>query len=319
MNQTGTADHGVTYANPVYGRYFADPFVYGEPGAWFAVGTAPADAGWAFPVLRSCGLARWTPSGFALRVPPGTEGMAFWAPEVVEREGAWWMLYSVGHADGGHRLRVARSDLPAGPFEDMGPLTPDSCPFAIDGHAYQHTDGEWYLFYATDFVEGSRPGTCVVVAHWPEPMRLEAPPHVVARATADWQCYERDRPIYGGRHDWHTLEGPCVVRKDGRIYVLYSGGNWQNESYGVDFVVGDHPMGDYSVGAASGPRVLRTVPGRVIGPGHNSVVQLGDRSFIVYHAWDAERTARLMRLDPLVWTDDGPRANGPSWEPRTLR
>lgn len=319
MNQPSPADTAVAYANPVFERYFADPFVFGRPGEWCAVGTAPAESGWAFPVLRSPDLVHWTPSGYALRVPKSAEAMAFWAPEVVEREGIWWMLYSAGQADGGHRLRIARSEQPTGPFEDRGPLTPDSCPFAIDGHAYRHTDGEWYVYYATDIVEGPRPGTCVVVARWPEPMRLEGPPHVVARASADWQRYQRDRDIYGGRHDWHTLEGPCVVHKDGRIYVLYSGGNWQNESYGVDFVVGDHPMGDYSAGATSGPRVLKTVPDRVIGPGHNSVVRLADRWVIVYHAWDAERTARLMRLDPLLWSEDGPRADGPSWEPKTLR
>ncbi|GMV88470.1 MAG: endo-1,4-beta-xylanase [Chthonomonas sp.] len=319
MNQPSPADTAVAYANPVFEQYFADPFVFGRPGEWCAVGTAPAESGWAFPVLRSPDLVYWTPSGYALRVPKSAEAMAFWAPEVVEREGIWWMLYSAGQADGGHRLRIARSEQPTGPFEDRGPLTPDSCPFAIDGHAYRHTDGEWYVYYATDIVEGPRPGTCVVVARWPEPMRLEGPPHVVARASADWQRYQRDRDIYGGRHDWHTLEGPCVVHKDGRIYVLYSGGNWQNESYGVDFVVGDHPMGDYSAGATSGPRVLKTVPDRVIGPGHNSVVRLADRWVIVYHAWDAERTARLMRLDPLLWSEDGPRADGPSWEPKTLR
>jgi hypothetical protein len=64
--------------------------------------------------------------------------------------------------------------------------------------------------------------------------------------------------------------------------------------------------------------VLRTVPGRVIGPGHCSVVTARDGTmhYLAYHAWDADMTARRLCIDPLLFTRDGPRADGPSWTPR---
>jgi len=47
-------------------------------------------------------------------------------------------------------------------------------------------------------------------------------------------------------------------------------------------------------GGERGGRVLRTVPGRVVGPGHCSVVLAPDDAtrVIVYHAWDPELRAR---------------------------
>ena len=66
--------------------------------------------------------------------------------------------------------------------------------------------------------------------------------------------------------------------------------------------------------------MLRGKPDHVVGPGHNSVVMGpdGQTLFVVYHAWDAARTARRMCIDPLVWTPDGPRCDGPSHGPRTI-
>jgi GH43 family beta-xylosidase len=56
-------------------------------------------------------------------------------------------------------------------------------------------------------------------------------------------------------------------------------------------------------------RVLQSIPGRLIGPGHNSVVSGPDgRDYIVYHAWDESHTARKMHISPLAWDADGPRA-----------
>jgi hypothetical protein len=69
-------------------------------------------------------------------------------------------------------------------------------------------------------------------------------------------------------------------------------------------------MGPYSdAGDENGPRVLRTVPGRLIGPGHNTIVRGpdGETDFIVYHAWDQGMTKRQMRVSELEWTGDGPR------------
>ena len=73
--------------------------------------------------------------------------------------------------------------------------------------------------------------------------------------------------------------------------------------------------------AAAGPRVLRTVPGRMLGPGHCSVTVGPDEAtrYLVYHAWDADLTARRMCIDELRFTHRGPRSPGPTWTEQSIR
>ena len=65
--------------------------------------------------------------------------------------------------------------------------------------------------------------------------------------------------------------------------------------------------------------VLRSVPGELEGPGHCSVVTGPDGGdWIVYHAWDAQHTARRMCIDRIEWTAAGPRVLGPTVGPQPV-
>jgi GH43 family beta-xylosidase len=329
----------LAYTNPVHGPYFADPFVWRHGGEYLAVGTGRTEAAGEvsatsvpgiFPLLRSRDLVQWRDAGHALVRPAAGLGDTFWAPEVAQEDGRWFMYYSVGYGDRRHQLRVACSDAPLGPYVDCAQLTdPDEVPFAIDPHPFRDTDGRWYLFHARDFLdvadEDGRPvraGTALVVQPL-QGMTSLAPgaPRTIARARCDWQRFAANRPMYGQVYDWHTLEGPFVVRHGGRYWCLYSGGCWQTETYGVDYLVADSVMGPYDdTSSQAGPRVLRSVPGHVIGPGHCCVTLAPDgRSpCIVYHSWGPDLRARRMCIDPLRFHADGPRSPGPSWTAQRL-
>lgn len=311
-----------TYTNPVYDRYLADPFVLRHAGVYYAYGTAPhGPDGARFPVLCSTDLVTWKPLGWALRPVPGA--MDYWAPEVAYADGLFYMYYSAdGLAGRDHQLRVAISASPAGPFEDAGVvLVPDE-PFTIDAHPFQDVDGQWYLFYAQNFLtpDGDyRVGTGIVVDRLATMTVLEGHPRLVVRPHADWHLFQAQRAIYGGVYDWHTIEGPALRRHNGRYYCFYSGGAWERDNYGVSYVVADHPLGPYTRPAQSEP-LLRSVPGQVIGPGHNSFTESPDGAaeLIVYHAWPPDMSARLMRIDRLSWCDGIPAIQGPTWTPQTL-
>ncbi len=316
------------HRNPVYGSYFADPFVWKWQDVYYAIGTGQLEAagrvvGKIFPILQSPDFFQWQFASNALTPPPQALGDTYWAPAVACADGRFYLYYSVGHGDARHQLRVAMSDSPQGPYQDLGTtlVDPASCPFAIDPHPFLDEDGQWYLFYARDFLETTdrqRAGTALVAARMNSMTELASGEHVILRARSDWQRFQAKRPMYGGLWDWHTLEGPCVWKHDGRYYCFYSAGRWENETYGVDYGVADHVMGPYSdAGNEAGPRALRTVPGHVLGPGHNSIVlgPDGESEYMVYHAWDKEMTARRMFVDRLTWTSKGPRCEGPTWSP----
>ena len=319
-----------TYSNPVWSAYFADPFVIQVGGAYYAYGTGvslDSDAAGnprAFSVLRSHDLVDWRHMGGALVPPADAEGHSFWAPEVAQDKGRYYLYFSSAPAgrDEQHRIRVAVADAPQGPFNVRATVLPADEGFCIDAHPFRDPrDGRWYLFFAKDFFEGRTGTGLAVVPLAKDFLRAEEPSRPVLRANADWQIYERNRTLYGRQWPaWHTIEGPCVVAHGGRYYCFYSGGNWQTRDYGVSYAVADHPLGPWQHAPENGPVVLRERPPDMLGPGHNSYIVAPDgrTELLVYHAWDAARSARRMCIDPLVWTDQGPRCIGPTTGPQRL-
>jgi GH43 family beta-xylosidase len=310
-----------TYHNPVYAGSFPDPFVLKHAGEYWAYCTGDWPDGRRFGVMHSRDLLSWKPLAGALEPLP--EGYPYyWAPEVVYDNGRFYMYYSAGDELNVMMVRVAVAEHPAGPFIDSGhALTTE--PFAIDAHVFVDDDGARYLFYATDYLEHTHVGTGTAMARLRDHWQLAEAPHPVTRARYDWQVYDPQRKEKGGVR-WHTVEGPFVLKRKGRYYQMFSGGNWQNLSYGVSYATTERidAPGEWEQ-HADGERVLpilRTIPGRVVGPGHNSVVRGPDNMqlFCVYHRWSASADARQLAIDPLDWAGERMLTLGPSDEERPL-
>jgi arabinan endo-1,5-alpha-L-arabinosidase len=321
------------YTNPVHAGSMPDPSVIRHDGFYYAFGTTGAERtpdGRIFTVLRSKDLMNWEPLGGALVPPSDNKAALYWAPDVAAANGKFYLYYSMGGLEPEKfELRVGISSKPEGPYIDSGEkLTDcDNNRFTIDAYPFQDDDGQWYLYYARNFTdsipgapgEAMHPGTAIVVAPLVGMTRLGAECKVVVRARYDWTLYEANRrmDVYGQTFNWHTIEGPCVVKHNGKYYCFYSGSNWQSERYGVDYVVADSPMGPFR-DQGSRPRVLSGVPGKVRGPGHHSIAASpdGNSLYLVYHAWDAGMKERQLAIDKLVWTPEGPRCEGPTYTPQ---
>ncbi len=306
---------GEAFRNPLYPVALADPFVLKFNGSYYAYGT-PASG--AIPVLRSLDLVNWERAGAAVGAPPPDQ--CHWAPEVAYDNGRFFLYYSTGGPEGeGHQLRVAVATSPTGPFHQGQEVLDRWDPFTIDGHPFRDDDGEWYLFYSRDFLEGHPVGTGIVVDRLLDMVRLAGERATVVRPHAEWHIFERDRRWYDRVWDWYTVEGPSVRKHEGRYWCFYSGGSWHAGNYGVTCAVADHPLGPYEpVAAPDGATVLRTAPGKVIGPGHASIVVAPDNisEYLVYHAWDPSLTGRYMFGDPLVWVEGQPASPGPRIDPQ---
>ncbi len=316
-----------TYTNPVYSGDMPDPTVIRDHGVYYAFGTSGDRRidGRIFTALRSTDLVHWTPLGGALTPPSDNPHYQYWAPEVTRANGKFYLYYAMGGVEPEKfENRVAISDKPEGPYTDSGHVLVDceSNRFTIDPFPFRDDDGKWYFFYSRDFTNeepGMHIGTGIMVDRLIDMTNLAGDCHLVVRPRYEWTRFENNRymEVFHASYDWHTVEGPYVLKHDGRYYCIYSGSRYSSIHYGLDCVVADHPLGPYT-GQGDSARVMHDIPGHVRGPGHNDVTvgPDGHTQYFVYHAWNPEMTKRWMCIDKLVWTPEGPRCVGPTDTPQ---
>ena len=303
MGSQTNSDYQESFSNPVHTSGCADPFVLKYLNEYWCYSTGIRTDRTCFGVFHSRDLVHWRELGGVMD-PVDDISSCYWAPEVIYENGRFLMYYSVG--DGVHmHIRAAIADDPAGPFRDAGRrLTSEE--FAIDPHVFRDEDGVWYLFYATDFLEHTHIGTGTVCDVMQDPFMLMGVPRPVARARFDWQVFDPQRMEKGGVR-WHTVEGPFVLKRKDVYYQMFSGGNWRNESYGVAYAVSENLSSveewDQVVDGEDVLPILRTIPGVVIGPGHNSAVRGPDNleTFCIYHRWSMDLSKRVLSIDRLEW------------------
>lgn len=309
-----------TFTNPIYPRNFPDPFVLKFRGEYWAYGTGVWRDGRWFGVLRSRDLVAWEELDGAVEPLPGS-WPCVWAPEVSYHNGTFYLYYSCGD-ETTMQLRVATASHPAGPFHDSGRRL-SAEPFAIDAHVFVDDDGARHLFYATDFLDHSHVGTGTARVRLADPLTPVGAPAPVTLPRFDWQVFDPQRATKGGVR-WHTIEGSFVLKRKGRYFQMFSGGNWQNPSYGVSYAISDRldTPAEWSQ-VADGEQVtpiLRTVPGLVIGPGHNSAVRGPNNRelFCVYHRWSDDGRARMAAIDRLDWAGERMFLIGPTTTPQPV-
>jgi GH43 family beta-xylosidase len=319
MQSDNIFSSAANYHNPVYRRDFPDPFVWKFCGEYWAICTGFWHDGGAFGILHSRDLINWQDRGSALNPPPFPDAPCYWAPEVFYDNGKFYLYYSVGNEEF-MEIRVAVAEHPAGEYIDSGhKLTAQQ--FAIDAHVFVDDDNSRWLFYATDFLDHSHIGTGTVGDRLISPFELAGNPKPVTRAKYDWQVYDPNRASKGNVR-WHTIEGSSVLKRKGVYYQMFSGGNWQNISYGVSYAVTrDINQPDEWQQIADGEAtlpILRTIPDKVIGPGHNSVVRGTDNRqlYCVYHRWAADLSGRQMAIDPLDFAGEKMIVLGATDEPQ---
>ena len=85
-----------------------DPFILLHDGVYYAYGTHAADG---IEVYTSKDLKRWKRHGLALNKEDVWADSRFWAPEIYEIHGKFYMYYTADE-----HICVAISDSPVGPF-----------------------------------------------------------------------------------------------------------------------------------------------------------------------------------------------------------
>jgi xylan 1,4-beta-xylosidase len=263
-----------TYTNPVIAKpTLADPAVLLHNGTYYLY---PTDDSRGYDVYTSKDLVGWTKGPRVFDSPyPNT-----WAPDVYRHADGKFYLYYTGD----FKIGVAVADRPDGKFLDKGILVRG----AIDAHLFPGDDGRLYLLYV------QLPGFRIHVQPMASPLEKQGEPVKVLEPTEPWEKAQ-------GR----VTEGPWILRRDGRYYLIYSGSGADGPDYAVGYAVSDKPTGPYV--KHPGNPIIRRGPG-VFGPGHGCVVTDGaGRLWHVYHqkVRDDRGWPRLVCIDPLHFDQRG--------------
>ncbi len=323
---------------------FGDPYLlHASDGKYYMYGTSLGDG---FEAFVSDDLTAWKSCGQVYYGGDTSQWNVdcFWAPEVYERDGKFYLFYSANYRENptnegeNFKIGVAVSDSPAGPFKDLmnRPVFNPEYPI-IDANVYfDDENGRCYLYYSRccykhaveseiadslkraglfDEIEESwvygvelKPDFSGIIG---EPKLLLAPPTKLDDAQAEWES----RSATHGEVNRRWTEGSYLIKEGDTYYIMYSGNSYQGKYYAVGYATSDNPLGPFKK-AANNPVLQENVSrgGTVMGTGHNMVITLGDgQRYTVYHGrLSSNPDERVVFIDPLhideqgILTVDGP-------------
>lgn len=246
-----------TYTNPVCEG--ADPFVLLYNDTYYLYSTNAPDG---YLVYTSDDMSKWTCHGYCLRAEDVQGDRGFWAPEVMYRNGKFYMVYVANE-----HLGIAMADSPLGPFrQEEKKFLNELC--EIDGHFFVDDDGSVYLY----FVRFEK-GNVLWVARMNDDLLSydESTATYLFRATDEWEL-----------RDSSVVEGAFVLKHKGKYYLTYSANHTRSPDYAIGCAVSDSPMGPF-VKVDYNPILSRNE--KANGPGHHSFTTSRDgRELVcVYH------------------------------------
>ena len=244
------------YTNPLMEG--ADPFVLLHNGQYYLYSTNAPDG---FKVFVSSDMGTWEDKGYALKSADVKGEGGFWAPEILERKGKFYMVYVADE-----HLGVAVADSPLGPFKQAEKrwLSEKN---AIDGHFFVDDDGTTYLYYVR--FDG---GNVLYMSKMSDDLlSLDEENEIfLFRAEEEWEL-----------KDCSVVEGPFVLKHNGKYFLTYSANHTRSPDYAVGYAVSDFPQGPF-VRYPHNPILCRNE--KVHGVGHHSFVRAkGGELVCVYH------------------------------------
>jgi xylan 1,4-beta-xylosidase len=293
----------VRYANPVLPGDHPDPSIIRVGDDYWATATTSQ---WApiFPLLHSRDLVNWEHVGAVFEKPPAWSSGSYWAPEIAQRGGRFFVYYTARRKAGPLCVAVATAPQPQGPYTDHGPLVCQDVG-SIDGVLIDDENGRPHLVWKEDGNSQKRPTPIWAQRLSPSGTALVGTRRELLRNEAPWEA--------------HLIEGPFILRRGEWFYMFYS----------ADACCGrkcNYKLGVARARALLGPWERHPKNPILAGnddwkcPGHGSIVTTADgRDFLLYHAYhpgNFQFAGRQGVLDEITWNADGwpaiNEARGPS-------
>ena len=217
-----------SYTNPVQDGC-ADPVVKLFGGTYYLYCTytlRSRDRVQGIRLFTSTNLVEWEDRGFALKDSDSWGRRGFWAPDIVEKDGVYYLYYAAEE-----RMCVATAKTPLGPFRQKikKPIEPDS--IKIDGHVFKDEDGNYYFYYVHfnngNEIWGGKLNDDMVTVD-------ESSLKLMVKPDQPWE-----------QHMTPVVEGPEIIKHKGTYYLTYSGSHFKSPEYAVGYATSESPLGPW--------------------------------------------------------------------------
>ncbi len=258
------------FSNPLLLVHEApDPFLKFHDGAYYLSVTR----GDYLSFYRSQTLAglRDAPEEIIWRDTHPRRHMEMWAPEFFHLDGRWWCYYTASNGQQRHRCHVLRGqphDL-LGPYEFQTQLVTDASDelFALDFSVIQAQSGLYGVW-------AGHPGHRLWISRMKSPFEL---------------CGERLLLEADGFGCEEVREGPNVLIRNGRVFLMYSMCDTRKTDYRLGMLIADETadlMEPSNWSQYPEPVFTGNDQSHVYGPGHHSFFKSPDNTedWIAYHA-----------------------------------
>jgi GH43 family beta-xylosidase len=293
----------------------ADPWIYKHSDGFYYF-TASVPEYDRIEVRRSetiKGIAEAEPVVAWRKHETGPMSALIWAPELHYINGSWYIYYAAAPSkeivDGlfQHRMFVIenKSANPLeGNWEEKGQIKTDWESFALDATSFEHK-GQQYLVWAQKD-PNIRGNSNLYISPLENPWTIKGPQVMITKPEYDWETI-----------GFWVNEGPAVLKKDGKIYISFSG-SATDENYAMGILTADENsdvMNPASWSKSTEPVFKTCYETGQYGPGHNSftISEDGSKDVLVYHVRNYTEIVGDPLYDPnrhtcakeFTWNPDG--------------
>nr|WP_227806769.1 glycoside hydrolase family 43 protein [Sedimentisphaera cyanobacteriorum] len=278
--------------NPIFEGWYADPevIIYDDKYWIYPTYSAPYEKQTFFDCFSSPDLVNWTKHE---RIIDSEEvswaNRAMWAPGVIEKDGKYYFFFAANDVHEGEvgGIGVGVADSPEGPYKDLigKPLINEIVNGAqpIDQYVFEQ-DGSYYMYYGGW-------GHCNIVKLHESFTRLVP--------FEDGDMYKEVTPE-------GYVEGPCMFKKNGKYYFMWSEGGWGGPDYSVAYAISDSIFGPFE----RLDKILEQDASVASGAGHHSVANVpgSEQWYIVYHRrplGETDANHRVTCIDRMEFDENG--------------
>lgn len=267
---------------------YADPTIFVEDSVYYLAGTRYGHPK-GFALLYSTNLVDWQPvepDSMILVKGEGSYGTDwFWAPQILKNNNGYMLTYTANE-----QTALAKSPSLTGRYTQTVIEPIDGSEHNIDSFIFTDDDGKSYLYHVR-----FNNGNFLWVGEF------DTQTGKIMEGTLQ-QCFANDQP-------WECtpayvsapiMEGPTVIKLDGKYYLFYSANHYMSPDYAVGYAVADSPLGPWHKNP-NNPIIHRFIVGEK-GTGHGDIFKDIEGNYrYVFHVHNSDtvvgpRRTRIITL-----------------------